>query len=127
MQQNEADPQRRALLAAAAVFAAGGGLGAGPAEAAGPSPVREPDPGSTLWYGEPARRWVEALPLGNGRLGAMVFGGVQAEHLQLNEDTLWSGAPKDWNTPDAKEVPPQVRAALLAGNYHEADRLCRRM
>lgn len=48
-----------------------------------------------LWYRQPAHAWLEALPVGNGRLGAMVFGGVWEERLQLNEDTLWSGAPRD--------------------------------
>jgi alpha-L-fucosidase 2 len=48
-----------------------------------------------LWYRQPAQQWVEALPIGNGRLGAMVFGGVRAERLQLNDDTLWSGGPRD--------------------------------
>ncbi len=57
---------------------------------------------SSLWYRRPAQRWVEALPLGNGRLGAMVFGGVVEERLQLNDDTLWSGGPKDWNNPKAR-------------------------
>src|SRR5262245_40058935 len=57
----------------------------------------------TLWYRRPASRWVEALPIGNGRLGAMVFGGIGSERLQLNEDTLWSGGPKDWDNPKAKE------------------------
>ena len=46
-----------------------------------------------LWYRQPAQQWVEALPIGNGRLGAMVFGGLAHERLQLNEDTLWSGGP----------------------------------
>lgn len=50
-----------------------------------------------LWYRQPAKQWVEALPVGNGRLGAMVFGGVTSERLQLNEDTLWSGGPKNWH------------------------------
>ena len=54
---------------------------------------------SRLWYRRPAERWVEALPIGNGRLGAMVFGGVVTERLQLNDDSLWSGGPKDWNNP----------------------------
>jgi len=80
-----------------------------------------------LWYRQPAKQWVEALPLGNGRLGAMVFGGVMTERLQLNENTLWSGGPKDWNNPGAREVLPKVRAAVLAGRYAEADALCRQM
>jgi alpha-L-fucosidase 2 len=82
---------------------------------------------SELWYRAPARQWTEALPLGNGRLGAMVFGGVQTERLQLNEDTLWSGGPSDWNNPGARSVLPQVRRLTLAGKYEEADRLSRQM
>ena len=57
---------------------------------------------SSLWYRRPAQRWVEALPVGNGRLGAMVFGGVGDERLQLNDDTLWSGGPRHWNNPKAR-------------------------
>jgi alpha-L-fucosidase 2 len=77
-----------------------------------------------LQYAHPAERWTEALPVGNGRLGAMVFGGVASEHLQLNEATLWSGAPRDWNNPGAREVLPQVRAAIFAGDYLKAGDLC---
>jgi alpha-L-fucosidase 2 len=50
-----------------------------------------------LWYRQPADRWLEALPVGNGRLGAMMFGGVEKERIALNETTLWSGAPSDEN------------------------------
>ncbi len=80
-----------------------------------------------LWYRQPANHWVEALPIGNGRLGAMVFGGIRSEHLQLNEDTLWSGAPRDWNNPRAREVLPVIRRAIAEGRYHEADDLARQM
>lgn len=75
-----------------------------------------------LWYRQPATQWVEALPVGNGRLGAMVFGGVATERLQLNEDTLWSGPTLTWNTPDAQAALPAVREAIFAGDYVEADR-----
>ncbi len=75
-----------------------------------------------LWYTQPATQWVEALPLGNGRLGAMVFGGIEAEQYQLNEETLWSGAPRDWNSPGAQAALPGVRAAIANGDYEEADR-----
>ena len=68
-----------------------------------------------LQYNRPAKSWNEALPLGNGRLGAMVFGGIEKEHLQLNEDTLWSGSPKDFNNSKAKEVLPRVRELIFAG------------
>ncbi len=80
-----------------------------------------------LWYRRPAEHWLEALPVGNGRLGAMVFGGIAREHLQLNEATLWSGAPRDWNNPRSKEILPQVRAAIFSGDYAKADNLCRKM
>ncbi|MCB0127727.1 MAG: glycoside hydrolase N-terminal domain-containing protein, partial [Caldilineaceae bacterium] len=65
-----------------------------------------PDSHLKLWYTKPASQWVEALPLGNGRLGAMVFGGIAHERFQLNEETLWSGAPSDWNSPDAPAALP---------------------
>ena len=81
----------------------------------------------TLKYSQPAARWTEALPVGNGRLGAMVFGGVTNELLQLNEATLWSGGPRDWNNPEAKKILPQVRAAIFAGDYVKAGELCRQM
>ena len=80
-----------------------------------------------LFYHEPAEHWTEALPVGNGRLGAMVFGGVDSEHLQLNEATLWSGAPREWNNPGAREILPQVRAAIFAGDYLKAAELCKKM
>ena len=82
---------------------------------------------NTLHYDVPARNWNEALPLGNGRLGAMVFGGVPVERFQINEETLWSGHPKDCNNPAARDVLPQVREAVFAGDYARADALTRRM
>jgi alpha-L-fucosidase 2 len=76
-----------------------------------------------LWYRQPARHWNEALPLGNGRMGAMVFGGVAQERLQLNEDTMWSGYPYDPTNPDAFASLEQVRQLVFAGKYREAERL----
>src|SRR6185369_5966007 len=67
-------------------------------EQGGLSPGRSPQ---RLWYSTAANAWVEALPIGNGSLGAMVFGGVGRERLQLNDDTLWSGAPRNWDNPKA--------------------------
>jgi alpha-L-fucosidase 2 len=81
----------------------------------------------TLWYRRPATQWVEALPIGNGRLGAMVFGGVERERLQLNESSLWSGGPKDWNNPKAPEVLAEVRRLIAQELYAEADRAARGM
>ncbi len=81
----------------------------------------------TLWYAAPARNWNEALPLGNGRFGAMVFGGIGEERLQLNDDTLWSGFPREWNNPRAKEVLPEVRKAVFSGDHVSATELCKKM
>jgi len=80
-----------------------------------------------LRYNKPAKSWNEALPIGNGRLGAMIFGGIEKEHLQLNEDTLWSGAPKNFNNPKAKELLPEVRQLIFDGKYLEAGNLTREM
>ena len=67
--------------------------------------------------------WVRALPVGNGRLGAMVFGGVVHERLQLNEDTLWAGRPYDPVNPEAKDTLPEVRRLIAEGKYPEAAKL----
>lgn len=81
-----------------------------------------------MWYKEPAKDWVEALPVGNGRLGAMVFGGIQEELIQLNEETLWSGMPVDPNPNlEAADILPQVREALFNGEWGKARNLCTRM
>lgn len=82
-----------------------------------------------LWYKQPAQQWVEALPLGNGHLGAMTFGGAEQELLQLNESSLWSGGPVQAGlNPGAAAVLPQVRQALLQDqDYGRADRLARQM
>jgi alpha-L-fucosidase 2 len=77
----------------------------------------------SLWYKQPAGEWVEALAVGNGRLGAMVFGGITQERIQLNEDTLWAGGPYDPANPDALEALPQVREMIFAGQYRQASDL----
>jgi len=79
--------------------------------------------GMTLWYRQPAAKWLHALPIGNGRLGAMVFGGINRERIQLNEDSLWSGGPRDANNPEALEHLPVLRKLLLEGRYTQADEL----
>src|SRR4030095_13079241 len=76
-----------------------------------------------LWYEEPAREWVEALPIGNGRFGAMVFGGTASERLQLNEDTLYAGGPYDPNNREALATLPEARRLIFAGKYKEAHEL----
>lgn len=81
-----------------------------------------------LWYRSPAEHWSDALPVGNGRLGAMIFGGVAWERIALNEDTLWSGAPRDWNNPAAKDHLRNVREMVIEKHdYHGADQECRKM
>ena len=82
----------------------------------------------TLWYKRPAEVWTEAVPLGNGRLGAMVFGRVNNELLQLNEATLWSGGPvKDNVNPESKNYLPLVREALFKEQYDTANALVKKM
>lgn len=75
-----------------------------------------------LWYKQPAEQWIEALPLGNGRLGAMVFGGASHEILELNEDTLWSGRPESNCEPGRAEYFHRARDLALAGDYAAAQR-----
>ncbi len=103
---------RRAVLAIPLVFSAVG-IAAEPVDE---NPF-------VLWYDKPAVKWVEALPVGNGRLGAMIFGGVNQERLQLNEGTLWAGGPYDPVNPEAKEALPQVRQLINEAKYQEAAKL----
>ena len=78
---------------------------------------------NVLWYDKPAQVWTEALPLGNGRLGAMVFGNPAIEQIQLNEETLWAGQPNNNANPNALEFIPKVRDLVFAGKYLEAQDL----
>jgi len=79
-----------------------------------------PEEPLSLWYRRPAERWVEALAIGNGRLGAMVFGGIINERIQLNEDTLWAGGPYDPENPEALQALPEARRLIFEGKYQEA-------
>ncbi|WP_326794178.1 glycoside hydrolase family 95 protein [Streptomyces sp. NBC_01808] len=117
-------PSRRRVLAAAGAGAAATALPAAlPATAAraadgghGPNPMR-------LWYAAPAAEWLEALPVGNGRLGAMVFGRTDTERLQLNEDSLWAGSPHDYARPDAVNHLAEIRRLVVAEKWHQAQQL----
>ena len=81
-----------------------------------------------LWYNKPASNWNEALPLGNGRIGAMIFGRVEEELIQLNDETLWSGGPVNNNpNPFAKNYLPAIRQALLQEDYPKAEELSKKM
>jgi len=82
----------------------------------------QPQP-PTLWYDHPAKLWVEALPVGNGRMGAMVFGGVAHERIQFNEQTVWTGEPHDYSHPGASRSLATIRQLLFDGKQKEAEDL----
>jgi alpha-L-fucosidase 2 len=98
----------------------GGAAAAAEAERPAGSP---PASDSVLWYAQPAASWVEALPVGAGRIGAMVHGGTTREYLQLNEDTMWSGGPYDPVSPEAREALPTVRQLIFDEKFAEAEAL----
>lgn len=77
----------------------------------------------SLWYRQPAAEWTDALPLGNGRLGAMVYGGIREEHLQLNEETIWNGRPREYARPGAVQYLQPIRQLLAEGKQAEAEAL----
>jgi len=79
-----------------------------------------------IWFTHPAAEWNEALPVGNGRLGAMIFGSVEKELLELNEQTVWTGRPRWDANPDALKTLPEVRKLLFDGKYREADELAQK-
>lgn len=82
------------------------------------------DPTTTLCYSKPATDWQrEALPIGNGRLGAMIFGGVGHERIALNEESVWSGSRTENNRADAARYLPEIRRLLLAGKNAQAEAL----
>ena len=111
---------RREFAKAVPAVLAGAALGR---SAAQPGP-----PQTVLWFDKPADKWTDALPIGNGRMGAMIFGGAVAERLQLNEDSLWSGSPRNCNNTEAKSHLSEVRQLVLEqANYAAADSVCRRM
>jgi alpha-L-fucosidase 2 len=105
--------QIAAIIVGVALFAVGAN-----AESANPSRNA-----LELWYDAPAKEWTEALPIGNGRMAAMVFGGVGRERIQFNEETVWAGGPQSYAHPGAVEVLPDLRRLLLAGKQPEAEQL----
>jgi alpha-L-fucosidase 2 len=82
-----------------------------------------PEERLSLWYRRPAVQWTEALPIGNGRLGGMIFGGIDSERIQLNEATLWAGGPYDPNNADSATLLPEARRLIFAGKFGEANHL----
>ncbi len=85
-----------------------------------PALVQAQDP-FKLWYQQPAEKWTEALPVGNGRMGAMIYGGVQEDHLQFNESSFWTGMPRAYARKGASEYLGAIRKALLDGKQKQAD------
>ena len=82
--------------------------------------------GMKIWFTHPASDWNDALPVGNGRLGAMIFGGIEKEHIELNESSVWTGE-KRWDAnPGARKALPEVRNLLFSGKYSEAEKLARK-
>ncbi len=100
------------LLLAAAVYPAG---------------AADAQPEMKWWYGEPAARYWEALPLSNGWLAAMVYGRTRDELIPLNDASLWSGGPYDPNNPEGRQALPEIRRLLLAGEYLKAQALCQKL
>ncbi len=82
-----------------------------------------PDAADVLWYDKPAAQWLEALPIGNGRIAAMVYGGVPIELLQLNEGTLWAAGPHDYTSPQGLAALPEIRDLVFGGEWHKAQDL----
>ncbi len=124
----------RLRITAVAMIASVSALAEAPQQPPATSPVSDfagefigraspPEESLSLWYRRPARQWVEALPLGNGRLGAMVFGGVTSERIQINEDTLYAGGPYDPANPDALSALSDARRLVFEGKYTDADKL----
>ena len=96
------------------------------AAAAAHPPEREstkPPGEMVLWYRQSGEKWLEAMPIGNGIMGAMVFGGIQHERIALNEGTFWSGRPHNYNNPEAIKYFPQVRDLVFAGKFQEAEKM----
>jgi alpha-L-fucosidase 2 len=87
------------------------------------APAAPPESKTALWYRQPARTWIEAMPLGNGRLAAMVFGGIDRERIGLNEDTLWSGGPYDPSVDVPIETLNEIRELTFAGKLGDAQNL----
>lgn len=85
--------------------------------------ITEPRKALRLVYGEPAREWTDALPVGNGSMGAMVFGGVEKERIQFNHDTLWAAGPRSYSRKGASEYLPQLRRLLFEGKQKEAEQV----
>src|SRR5882672_4341345 len=85
--------------------------------------IKSTSPETTIWFDAPAKNFTESSPMGNGRLGAMMFGGVDEERIVLNESSVWSGSRQDADRPGANKVLPEIRRLLLEGKNAEAEAL----
>ncbi len=85
--------------------------------------LNTPEDSMVLWYRQPAEKWLEALPVGNGYMGAMVFGGIAQERIALNESTFWSGRPHDYNDPNAINYFAQIRQLVADEKFQDAEKL----
>lgn len=113
---------RRRFLSQTALTGAALRAAHGWAESSSPEDS-EPESSCTMFFAQPAATWPDALPVGNGRLGGMVFGDPQHDRIQLNEDTIWDGERRDRNNPNASAAVPKIRELLFDGNVHEAEQL----
>jgi alpha-L-fucosidase 2 len=87
----------------------------------GPCTAHAVDRDMVLWHNQPGETWYDAMLIGNGIMGARVFGGIQDERIALNEGTFWSGRPHDYANPEGSTYFPKIRDLVFAGRYHEAD------
>jgi len=87
------------------------------------SPLFDSKRDMVLWYNQPGEKWLDGLPIGNGYMGAMVFGRVQNERIALNESSFWSGRPHDYNNPEAGKYVAPIRDLVFAGKYKEAEKM----
>jgi alpha-L-fucosidase 2 len=89
---------------------------------------QDPDAPSNMkiWFSRPAETWNDALPVGNGRLGAMIFGGIETERIELNEESVWTGQERWDANPGALKALPEVRRLLFEGKYREAEELAQK-
>jgi alpha-L-fucosidase 2 len=116
--------ENRWVIIALISLAIGIALWAGsPGPDTAPVPPEDLDPTTVLWYATPADKWENALPVGNGRLGAMVFGKTDAEEIWLNEETCWSGGPYSQAVRGGHKVLPEIQRLIFAGEYIEAHTL----
>src|SRR4029078_9316385 len=83
----------------------------------------QPEQRMVLWHRQPGTAWQQGMPLGNGMIGAMVFGGVPQERIALNESSFWSGRPHDYDNPEASKYFRQIRDLVFAGKFQDAEKL----